>query len=72
MESKQDRIQRGIKKAKAQQMRRANDAQRQQSHAIDKKATVTVDLRTCIGYATHDNPQQVVDQFLRQQQSQQQ
>ena len=55
-----------------QQMRRANDAQRQQSHAIDKKATVTVDLRTCIGYATHDNPQQVVDQFLRQQQSQQQ
>jgi len=66
--SKERYVQRGIAKALAQQARRAVDAQRRQSHAIDGKATVAVDLRTCIGYSTKDNPQAVVDALIAQQQ----
>jgi hypothetical protein len=67
---KEQRVQRGIAKALAQQARRAVDAQRRQSHAIDGRATVAVDLRTCVGCSTNQNPQAVVDALIAQQQQQ--
>ena len=56
MESKQDRIIRGVNKALAQQSRRATDTQRHNSRAIDPRATIAVDLRTEIGFATNLAP----------------